>query len=503
MSEGLLLGIDVGTYSSKGVLVTPAGEVVRQEMVEHGMDVPKAGWAEHDAEGVWWHDVVALCRRLLDGERYRGSDVVGVAVSAIGPCLLALDEADRPLRPAILYGVDTRAQAEIAELTDAIGAEEVLSFSKTAFTSQAIGPKIVWLKRHEPEVWARTARLTTASSYLVFRLTGEHVMDRHTASHWMPLIDMERMAWSERYAEHVAPTSMLPNLAWSDERAGVVTQAAADETGLAAGTPVAVGAVDALSEALSVGVAAPGDLMIMYGSTAFFILVLERPLADPRVWMTGGAFDGQYALAAGMATTGSLTRWIRDAFAKDLPSEGAYQALFDAAAGVPPGSEGLLMLPYFSGERTPINDPNARGVLAGLTLAHGRPHVFRAALEGVAHGIRHNLEVFEELGAPIERLVAVGGGVQGGLWPQIVSDVTGRTQHVPERTIGASYGDAFLAGLASGTLDRTDLNSWVRGGTTVHPQPDAAARYDQDHPLFRRLYQDTRDTVHALAHRGN
>lgn len=498
MSESLLLGIDVGTGSTKGVLTTVQGEIVATATVEHGMDVPRPGWAEQDADGVWWHDVVAVCRELLDGGPHRSEDVAGVAVSAIGPCLLPLDGEGRPLRKGILYGVDTRATQEIDELTAAIGTDEVLAFSKMAFTSQAIGPKIAWLRRHEPEVWAGTERLETASSYLVYRLTGRHVMDRHTASHWMPLMEMETLAWSDRFADLVAPVEMLPRLGWSDELAGTVSAVAAEETGLAPGTPVAVGAVDALSEAISVGAVQPGDLMVMYGSTTFFILVLDRPLADPRVWMTAGAFEPQYALAAGMSTTGSLTKWIRDEFARELPAGEAYATLFDRAAGVPVGSDGLLVLPYFSGERTPINDPNARGVIAGLTLAHGRDHLFRAALEGVAHGIAQNLDAFEELGAPVRRLLAVGGGAQGGLWPQIVSDVTGREQIVRDVNVGASYGDAFLAGRAAGLLKREDLTGWVRGETRIVPDAAAHARYAIDRPLFRRLYLETRETVHAL-----
>lgn len=498
MSRELLLGIDVGTGSSKAVLTTGEGEIVDSATVEHGMEVPRPGWAEQDADAVWWHDVVALCRELLDGDPYRGSDVAGVAVSAIGPCLLPLDGDGRPLRKAILYGVDTRAADEIDELTRRIGEDEVLRFSKMAFTSQAIGPKILWLQRHEPETWARTESLETGSSYLVHRLTGEHVMDRHTASHWMPLIDMETLQWSERFADGIAPQAMLPRLAWSDEPAGTVGAAAAEETGLAEGTPVAVGAVDALSEAISVGAVEVGDLMIMYGSTTFFILMLERPLVDPRVWMTAGAFEPQYALAAGMATTGSLTKWIRDEFARELPADGAYASLFERAAKVPAGSGGLLVLPYFSGERTPINDPRARGVIAGLSLAHGREHLFRAALEGVAHGIAQNLDAFEDLGAPVRRIFAVGGGAQGALWPQIVSDVTGREQIVREVNVGASYGDAFLAGRAAGLLDRADLAGWVRGERRVVPNPVAQARYAQDRELFERLYVETRATVHAL-----
>lgn len=495
----LLLGIDVGTYSSKGVLVTPTGEVLKQHVVQHGMDVPRAGWAEQDADAVWWSDFVSISRILLDGSPYKGTDVAGVAVSAIGPCLLPLDAKGRPLRKGILYGVDTRARNEISELNDRLGADEIFRFSGMALTSQAVGPKILWLQKNEPEVWSATRTLTTASSYLVYRLTGEHVMDRHTASHYLPLMDIRTLEWSERFEAEIAPLAMLPRLGWSDERAGAVTAAAAKETGLAVGTPVATGAVDALSEAISVGVTAPGDLMIMYGSTTFFILVLDEPVADSRVWSVAGSFEGQYNLAAGMATTGSLTRWIRDQFARELTDDQAYDLLFEGAKRVPPGSNGLLLLPYFSGERTPINDPDARGVVAGLSLAHTRDHLFRAALEGVAYGIRDNFEAFQDMGASIKRVVAVGGGTTSDAWLQIVSDVTGLPQVVMRQSVGASYGDAFLAGLSSGTLRRKDLEAWIQKAQVVEPNQDTKTTYDDGFESFKQLYRDTTAVVHRLS----
>ena len=494
----LLLGIDVGTYSSKGVLVTPAGEVLKQHVVAHKMDIPHPGWAEQDADNVWWADVVALCKVLLDGSPYTGDDVAGVALSAIGPCLLPLDRAGKPLRKGILYGVDTRAGEEIEILNEQLGAETIFEFSGMALTSQAIGPKILWLQRHEPEVWAKTAHLTTASGYLVYRLTGEQVMDKHTASHYMPLIDIGTLEWSPRFEEAVAPLTMLPRLAWSDEVAGAVTPAAAQETGLNAGTPVAVGAVDALSEALSVGATEPGDLMVMYGSTTFFILVLTQPVPDVRTWTTAGAFRGQYALAAGMSTTGSLTRWFRDNFAQEYPEAEAYGRLFDGAREIAPGSEGLLLLPYFSGERTPINDPRAKGVVAGLTLSHTREHLFRATLEGVGYGIRQNIEAFRDLSAPPKRVVAVGGGTQGDTWVQIVSDIAKTPQIVPKQTIGASYGDAFLAGLATGLVKRDDLSVWVGETRTVEPNEALAPRYDALFEQYKALYEATKGVVHEL-----
>jgi xylulokinase len=378
----------------------------------------------------------------------------------------------------------------------------VYGFSNMTFTSQAIGPKILWLKRREPEMWEQTRHITTASSYLVYRLTGERVLDRHTAGHYMPLFDPESGEWSERFAEHIAPLGMLPRLAWSDEKAGEVSEAGAQETGLERGTPVAVGAVDALSEAVSVGAVEPGDLMIMYGSTTFFILVLDRPVPDRRTWSVPGAFRGQFNLAAGMATTGSLTRWFRDELARDLPEDEAYERLFASAEEVAPGSNGLLMLPYFSGERTPINDPRARGLIAGLSLSHKREHLFRAVLESVGYGIRHNLETFQAMGAPLRRIVAVGGGTKSSTWLRIVSDVAGVVQQVPSQTIGASYGDAFLAGLAAGAVKREDLERWVETGGEVRPDEQRRAAYEPLYRDFLELYEKTSGVVHRLVDRA-
>lgn len=497
----LLLGIDVGTYSSKGSLVEPDGTLVKAAVVEHEMSIPHPGWAEQDAEAVWWGDVVKICRQLLNGDPYRGPDVSAVAVSAIGPCMLPLDSRDRPLRPGLLYGVDARASRQIESLTQKWGGQAIYDFSGMAFTSQAVGPKILWFRENEPDLWKRTAHITTASSYLILRLTGEKVIDRHTASHYMPLMDLQRVEWSDRFADNLVSVENLPHLAWSDELAGRVNAAGAGETGLNVGTPVAVGAVDALSEAISVGVVRPGDLMIMYGSTAFFILVEDAPRPDPRLWTVAGAFAGQYNLAAGMSTTGSLTRWFRDELARDLPEETAYATLFTQAEAIPPGADGLLLLPYFSGERTPINDTQARGVFAGLTLAHRREHLYRAVLESVAFGIRHNIETFQSIGADVKRVVAVGGGTKSTTWLQIVSDVAGIAQEVPQLTIGASYGDAFLAGMASGQLQRGDLARWVKPDSIIQPDPSRKAIYDSLYADYRQLYENTRDIIHRLGER--
>lgn len=494
----LLLGIDVGTYSSKGVLVDPDGMVLKSYVTPHEMDIPQPGWAEQDAEKIWWADVVKICRQLLDGRPYSGEDVRGVAVSAIGPCLLPLDKYGNPLRPGILYGVDTRASKEIDELNHQIGEEKLMSFCRMVFTSQAIGPKILWLRKNEPENWKKVAHVTTASSFLIYRLTGEKIMDHHTASHFMPLMDISAHAWTDRYAAGLINIDKLPRLGWSDEKAGEVNAFGARETGLKIGTPVAVGAVDALSEAVSVGATHPGDLMIMYGSTAFFILTQRTPTPDFRMWSVAGAFKGDSAMAAGMSTTGSLTHWFQHELAAELPDDAAYDILFNRAEKIQPGAGGLLLLPYFSGERTPINDIHARGVLAGLTLAHSKYHIFRAILESVAFGIRHNLETFKSIGAEVNQLIAVGGGTKTDTWLQIVSDVCQVEQIVPALTVGASYGDAILAGLACGSLSRADAQQWIKPGRVIHPDLTLRSTYDELFCAYKSLYVQTKEIVHQL-----
>lgn len=491
----LLLGIDIGSGSTKAVLTDLAGQVLCSASVEHSMSFPRPGWAEQDADTVWWGDVVKVCRKLFGDGRFTGADVAGVGISAVGPCLLPLDADDRPLRPAILYGIDTRAQHEIAVLTGQIGKDRLLAFSGMEFTSQATGPKMLWLKNNEPEVWRRTRTFTTASSYVVFKLTCEHAIDRHTASHFMPYFDLNGNEWSDRYAGLIADVQKLPRLAWTHERAGSVTAAAAELTGLAPGTPVNAGTIDVMADAVSAGVTGTGDLMLTYGSSVSFILLLDTPRPDPRVWMTAGAFPGTYALSAGMATSGSLTRWFREELAQDAD----YALLFAAAADVTPGSDGLLFLPYMSGERTPLHDPDARGVIAGLSLSHSRDHLFRAALEGVAYGIRHNLETFRDIGASISSITSVGGGTEGGTWTQIVSDVTGFEQSVPQPALGAPIGSSFLGGVAAGLLRLPDLSSWQSPKLQVRPDSRHRDTYDRGYSAFRQLYRDSADVVHGLA----
>jgi xylulokinase len=487
------LGVDIGTSSSKGVIVDSSGAVLASAVREHEVSRPAPGQVEMDA-AIWWEEFVAIARELAAATE---APIGAVGVSGMGPCVLVTDAAGAPLRPAILYGVDTRATAQIAVLNDELGADAVLERCGSALSTQAVGPKLAWIADHEPEVFSAARRLFMPSSWLAWNLTGEYLLDHHSASQSTPLYDTDALAWYEPWARRIAPEIELPRLAWPGDVAGAVTAQAAEPAGLPPGIPVIAGTIDAWSEAVSVGAQEPGDLMLMYGTTMFLVNTLDHRVTVPELWGTVGAFQGTRSLAGGMATSGAITTWLRDLLRGD--GHGLdYGDLTTLAAASPPGANGLLLLPYFAGERTPIADPDARGVIAGLTLEHGPGDLYRAALEATALGVRHNIEAIEAAGGDIRRIVGVGGGTQGGLWTQLVSDVTGRQQELHEVTIGASYGAAFLA---AQSVSDADIRSWNPLRQVVEPRAELAEGYDELYRLYRELYPATADIAHALARR--
>lgn len=485
----VLLGIDMGTGSTKGVLVDTSGAVLAAEAIAHSMDLPRPGWAEFDAESGWWREICAIGAALMAQMPAEGR-LGGMCVSGVGPCLVLCDHDLRPLRPAILYGVDTRATAEIRLLTEEFGDQNILQHGGTLLSSQAVGPKLEWVYLHEREVFERATGWYGSNSYITAKLTGEYVMDHHTASQCDPLYATKEFDWNRQWAERICRHLPLPRLVWPSEVVGAVTAEAASATGIPAGTPVCAGTVDAYAEAFSVGVRRPGDQMLMYGSTMFLVQIIAGYHSDPALWTTVGVEKGSLALAAGTSTAGSLIGWLQkttgDAPLDDLTAE---------ALEVPAGCDGLLVLPYLAGERTPVFDPHARGVVAGLTLRHGRGHLFRAAYEGIAFGIRQILERFDDAQAA-RRTVAVGGGLQSPIWPHAVSDITGRPQEIPEQSIGASYGDALLAAIGVALVPPD--TDWARIVETIEPDPANRALYEDLYRTWSELYPATKDVVHLL-----
>jgi xylulokinase len=485
----VLLGVDIGTSSTKGVITHADGTVLASAQRHHKTEFPRPGFVEHDPEGMWWKDFTEITRELL---AQADGPVVGVSVSGIGATTLPADANGEPLRHAILYGIDTRAGAEIDELIARYGADTIVERSLSRISHQSIGPKLMWLQRHEPQVWQGTKQLLMANSFVVERLTGEYTLDSISASFCIPMFDPRTRHWVDEWCDEVAPGLKLPRVIEPWEEAGRINDRGAALTGLPEGIPVCAGTIDAFVESASIGVKSPGDVMLTYGTTMGIAGVVNEPRPSNTLNSTPGVFPGTYILIGPTATSGALTNWLR-AVSGDKP----FEELISEALATRPGANGLVALPYFAGERTPIWDADARGVIIGLTMSHTRGHLYRALLEATAYSARSILDAIGEAGVKMERIVAVGGGTKGGLWTQIVSDVTGLRQELATESMGACYGDALFAARAAGLVD--DDAVWASAAASVEPNPKNREVYDRLYAIYRDLYPATRSHVHELA----
>ena len=499
MKKDLLLGFDAGTYESKGTLCDTDGRVLATAFSPHLLKTPKPGWAEHDPLNDWWGDFRKIVSELLENTGAEPARIAGIGISTVMAGIVPVDEACRPLRNAILYGIDSRAQKQVEDLKREIGEETMRRKIGNVVGQESFGPKIRWIHDNEPEVYAAAGHFTIASGFLTARLTGRYAVDCYSATSALPMYNSFTRNWDEELTPSVCRIGQLPEIVRTTDVIGTVTREAARETGLAEGTPVIAGTTDAAAEAVSVGVVDPGDMMLMYGSTMFII----RP-AGPGKGSRPYVIEGREALTAGTATSGTLTRWLRDQLGRDLVEKeaaggaNAYAALFAEAEGIPAGSEGLIVLPYFLGERMPLNDPGAKGVFFGLNLRHTRGHLVKAALEGIGCSLDQNLELFRRAGASVDRATAVGGGTKARLWLQTVSDICGITQAVPEVTVGASYGDAMLAGIGIGAMTPESIRKAVKIRDIIEPDREKQAVYGPLKKIYAELYTRNADLMHRL-----
>ena len=507
MTEKFLLGVDIGTYSSKGVLVNAQnGEVVASHVIEHDLSMPHPRWVEHDADEVWWGEFVKISQTIISKQNIDPRMIVGVGVSGIGPCVLPVDGQGNLLRAGILYGIDTRSQKEIKQYEEAVGTEEIFQLSGSKLSSSSIGPKILWVKNNEPENYEHARWFLTSHSYIVYKLTGQATVDVYSGCSYAPLMDIEKIDWVDREMVGINPKTQLPKLIWSCEVAGVVTAEAASVSGLAEGTPVIAGAIDAAAEAISAGLAQTGDMMMMFGSSNSLIVRTDHLVRTPHFWGLNWLVPETFAVVGGMATVGSLTRWFRDNFSpleleqQQQGGENAYAALAQLLDESPLGSNGLTALPYFQGERTPFEDPDAKGVLFGLTLKHTRADVYRALLESVGYGVRHNIDVMRMDGVKPKRILGVGGATQNKAWMQIICNIANVKILIPKQQIGASYGDALMAGIGVGVYDNLDqIQKWIEYAEELSPDPDKHQQYTPHYEIYRELYENTKTLMGRLS----
>ncbi len=499
------LGVDIGTFESKGVLIDELGQIITKASKSHEMIIPHPGYAEHKADESWWGDFCFISNQILNSTNLDPHDIKSIGCSAIGPCCLPVDSDCNPLTNAILYGVDVRAGKQIEYLNEKLGEEYVLRKYGNPITSQSIGPKILWLKENKPEVYDHAYKFITASTFLVAKLTGNYSIDRYTAAYFTPMYDLVTNDWDYQNLSEFCRPDQLAMPLWTDEIAGYVTEKAAKETGLAIGTPVTVGTADAAADAVGVGVFNPGDMLLMFGSSVYIIHVVPKLIVDKRYWAGPYLFKDTYMVASGMSTAGTLTKWFRDNLTPDLLEQqrltgiDAYDQLQVDIKDIPAGSEGLIALPYFSGERTPINDPFAKGVFFGMQLNHQRGHLFQAALEGVAYGIAQHTNGYSQIGMNTSRIIAVGGGTKSQKWMQIVSDVIEQPIVIGD-VYGAAFGDALIAAYSVGHFKSMDeLNKFINFRGIVQPQSKNFSIYRKQLEIYSKLYQQTKDLMKALS----
>ena len=466
MTEALV-GLDVGTTGVKALALSPAGEVLARAEEGYPLSTPRPGWSEQDPED-WWRATQSALARL-------GCTPLAIGLSGQMHGLVCLDDALRVLRPAILWN-DQRTGAQCAEIEERVGRERLVALTGNRALPGFTAPKLLWVREHEPEIWARLAHVLLPKDYVRLRLTGELAIDVADASGTL-LLDVERRRWSsEVLAALELDERLLPRLLESPELSGRTPD----------GVPVAAGAGDQAAGALGVGVDRPGPLSVVLGTSGVVFAALPRFATEPegRVHAFCHAVPGGWhAMGVMLSAAGSLA-WLREIL--DRP----YDELLAEAAAEPAGAGGALFAPYLTGERTPHADPDARAAFIGLGLGHRSGALVRTLLEGVAYGLRDSLELLATLGIAADRGRISGGGARSELWTRIVASVL----ELPlERTAveeGASFGAALLGGVAAGIFASVPeaVAATVRVRETVEPEPSWLEAYREGYGRFRRLY---------------
>ncbi|MDR7422510.1 MAG: FGGY family carbohydrate kinase [Armatimonadota bacterium] len=487
-----VLGIDIGTTACKAVLLRDDGQLLAQAEWFHDLISPHVGWAEEDPED-WWRGVVATVRQVL--RERDASGVRALGVSGMVPTLLLLDAAGAPIRRSIQQN-DARAVDEIRFFKEQFSEDELFRCTGATWNQQVIPPKLLWLRRNEPESWRRMSRLCGSYEYLTGRLTGAPA---YAEANWA----LESGMWNvleEAWLKPVLalldlPPEALASVRRPHEIVGEVTRPVADETGLHTSTRVIAGSADHIAAALAAGLTTEGEAVLKLGGAGDFLYAIVgfRPLRE--LFIDYHDLPGLFIINGCMATSGSAVKWFRDSFRPGV----SYAELDQAAARVPPGSNGLVLLPYFLGEKTPLHDPQARGTVLGLTLSHTPAHLYRAILESVAFAFRHHVEVLETAGHRISRFFIVDGGARSGLWREITASILGReVYHLAGGHTGSAYGVASVAGVAAGLWSWQDIKARVKIAGVTEPDREAAAVYADLYAVYRETYRRLKDLYPRL-----
>lgn len=502
-----LIGTDIGTSGAKSVLMDTNGQLMAQALVEYDVLTPKHLWAEQWAQ-VWLKAAKQTIQQVVEKSGVDASDIKGVGISALyGGAGVPVDENGEEVRPTLIW-MDRRAEEQVEWVKNNIDLKKLSDITGNDVVDPYYGyTKILWIKDNEPENWQRIKEFLPPDTFIVKDLTGVTAVNYSAAGNIGGVYDINRGVWSdEMLAALDIPRSMMPdNLVAANEIAGHITEEAAAELGLVAGTPVIVGGVDVGAANVGMGVLEPGRYVAAIGTSMNAALVSEKPIKDKGLIVWPYPYKSQelnYNFS-GSATAGGITKWFRDNFAQlDVENQknggpNAYVALGEQAKDIPAGSDGLVVLPYFMGERAPVWNSDAKGLLFGLSLSHSKAHVYHAFQEAVAYALRHSIELMDEdLG---DYIVIAGGVTNSSDWVQMFADVTGYAVRTPVEDAEANLGDVILAGLATDTLSLDQVKEWQVLGEKVIPNPERHATYDKYFALYQKLYTDLKEDMTILS----
>lgn len=487
-----LLGLDISTTGAKALIIDEAGKVIASHTTAQPISTPKPLWSEQNPAD-WWSGMAQSIRAALQTANLRGEDIAAIGPTGQMHGLVLLDAGGNVLRPSILWN-DQRTQAQCDEMTVRIGFERLIQLTGNRALTGFTAPKILWVREHEPEVYAKAAHVLLPKDYIRFKLTGEYAMDMADGA-GTSLMDVANRRWSNEVIEALEiPAAWLPPLYEGPQITGVVNEAAAAETSLKAGTPIVGGGGDQAAGAVGVGAVKPGILSLAVGTSGVVFAPLAQYAYEPqgRLHAFCHSVPGMWHFMGVMLSAAGSLQWFRDTFAPGI----SFDDLLKPAAEVPPGSDGLLFLPYLTGERTPHPDPLARGAFVGLTTRHTLAHLTRAVLEGVAFGLKDAFQLIANAGLPEKIEVRVsGGGAKSQLWKQILADALGATLVSTNSTEGAAYGAALLAAVAAGVYPDvvSACAQAIQTSNAVSPG-DQQAAYEKPYHLYEELYPALKQT---------
>jgi len=491
-----VLGLDVSTTATKAVLLDAEGTVHAASSPGYTFETPQPLWSEQDPQ-LWWDGTITAIRGALAASGVEGDDVETVGLAGQMHGLVALDRHDDVLRPAILWN-DQRTEAECDAIRERIGRDRLIAVTGNDALAGFTAPKLMWVRRHEPDVWSRIAHILLPKDLVRLRLTGDHAVDRADGAGTL-LFDLAARDWSAEVVDALGiDSAWLPTTYEGPAITGSISAEAASATGLRAGTPVVAGGGDQAAAAVGVGAVGPGVVSLSLGTSGVVFTATDEPLIDPEGRLHSFCHavpDRWHVMGVMLSAAGSL-QWFRDALAPGV----AFPTLVDEALGAPPGSDGVLFLPYLSGERTPYPDPRARGAFVGLAARHGRPHLTRSVLEGVAFGLKDSLELMRTVGVTgFDEIRATGGGSKSALWRQILADVLEMPVMTTSSSEGAAQGAAMLAATGAGWFaDVPDAcRTLVTSGERVEPSP--ADVYRERYAQYRSLYPALAPTFRSIS----